>query len=78
MAVVESQNQALETQRVGNEELSAHVAALQNEVVMLRHSSVLVTPLQDPNDAVNQEELRIIIDSLRREIRKSQNLSIPI
>ena len=78
MAVVESQNQALETQRVRNEELSAHVAALQNEVVMLRHSSVPVAPSQDPNGAVNQEELRIVIDSLRREIRQSQNLSIPI
>ena len=47
MVVVESQSQALETQRVRNEELSAHVAALQNEVVMLRHSSVPVAPSQD-------------------------------
>ena len=47
MDVVESQSQALETQRVRNEELSAHVAALQNEVVMLRHSSVPVAPSQD-------------------------------
>ena len=78
MDVVESQSQALETQRVRNEELSAHVAALQNEVVMLRHSSVPVAPSQDPNGAVNQEELRIVIDSLRREIRQSRNPSIPI
>ena len=78
MAVVESQNQALETQRVRNEELSAHIAALQNEVVMLRHSSVPVAPSQDPNGAVNQEELNIVVDSLRREIRQSQNPNIPI
>ena len=45
---------------------------------MLRHSSVPVAPSQDPNGAVNQEELRIVSDSLRREIRQSQNLSIPI
>lgn len=73
MAVVESQNQALETQRVRNEELSAHVAA-----VMLRHSSVPVAPSQDPNGAVNQEELSIVVDSLRREIRQSPNPNIPI
>ena len=34
MAAVESQSQALDTQRVRNEELSAHIAALQNEVVL--------------------------------------------
>lgn len=78
MAVVESQNQALENQRVRNEELSAQVAALQSEVVMLRHSSVPVASSQDQNGTVNQEELRIVIDSLRREIRQSQNPSVPI
>ena len=78
MAVVESQSQALETQRVRNEELSAHVAALQNEVVMLRHSSVPISPSQDRNGAVNQDGLGIVIDSLRREIRQSQNPNIPI
>ena len=78
MAVVESQNQALEIQRVQNAELSARLAALQDEVVMLRNSSIPATPAQDRNGAVNQEELRVVIDSLRREIRQSQNPSMPI
>ena len=78
MAVVESQSQALDTQRVRNEELSAHIAALQNEVVLLRHSSVPVAPPQDRNGAVNQEELKIVIDSLRREIRQIQTPGVPI
>ena len=78
MAVVESQSQALDTQRGRNEELSAQIAALQNEVVLLRHSSVPVAPPQDRNGAVNQEELMIVIDSLRREIRQIQTPGFPI
>lgn len=78
MAVVESQKDALDRQRVHNDQLTAQVAALQNEVVMLRHSSVPVANAQDQNGAVNVEELMVVVDSLRREIRQSRNPSMPI
>ena len=72
MAVVESQHRTLETQRVEHREALVQVAALQNEVTMLRHSASTPTPAQDLNGAVNQKELMSVIESLRQEIRQTQ------
>ena len=72
MALVESQHLALENQRVEQQGLSAQIAALQNEVTMLRHSTSSPTHAQDLNGAVNQSELISVIASLRQELRQSQ------
>ena len=72
MALVDSQHSALENQRIEQQGLSAQVAALQNEVTMLRHSTSSPTHAQDLNGAVNQSELMSVIASLRQELRQSQ------
>ena len=72
MALVESQHLALENQRIEHQGLSAQFAALQNEVIVLRHSSSTPTQVQDLNGAVNLSELMSVIASLRQELRQSQ------
>ena len=47
MALVESQQVALENQRVEHQGMSAQIAALQGIVTMLKHSSTPTTPVQD-------------------------------
>ena len=78
LEMIDSQNRALVSQRKEQKGLSAQLAALQNEVTMLRHSACTPSQVQDQNGAVNQTELLSVIESLRQEIRQSRAPAVPI
>ena len=70
LAIIESQSQALESQKDEQRTLMNHVGSLQSEVTMLRHSSVQYdVQVQDQNGAVDVPGLMQMMNSLKDEIK---------
>ena len=79
LATIESQHRALEKQRIEHSEMFAQAAALQNEVLMLKHSiyNYPITYSGPYNGAVDERELWNVIDSLRQEIPPPKAFQTP-
>jgi hypothetical protein len=70
LAIIESQSQALESQKDEQRTLMNHVGSLQSEVTMLRHSSAQYdVQVQDQNGAVDVPGLMQMMNSLKDEIK---------
>ena len=70
LAIIESQSQALESQRDEQRNLMNQVGSLQSEITMLRHSSAQYdVPFQDQNGTVDVSGLMQMMNSLKDEIK---------
>ena len=70
LAIIESQSQALESQRDEQRTLMNQVGSLQSEITMLRHSSAQYdVPIQDQNGTVDVSGLMQVMNSLKDEIK---------
>ena len=70
LAIIESQSQALESQRDEQRNLMNQVGSLQSEITMLRHSSAQYdVPIQDQNGTVDVSGLMQMMNSLKDEIK---------
>ena len=70
LAIIESQSQALESQRDEQRNLMNQVGSLQSEITMLRHSSAQYdVPIRDQNGTVDVSGLMQMMNSLKDEIK---------